>query len=76
MDLFCLLEPVYMAGPAHLWANSCQMFPPCCVDSSSLLFNLKSLPQGLCAGDQAPDGASVRLGIPAAPHWLLPALLH
>lgn len=41
-----------MAGSAHLWANSFQMFPPCCVDSGSLLFNLKSLPQGLGAEHQ------------------------
>lgn len=52
-----------MAGPAHLWVNSFQMFPPCCVDSGSLLFNLKSLPQGLGAEEQTPDGESAHLGL-------------
>lgn len=59
-----------MAGSAHLWANSFQMFPPCCVDSGSLLFNLKSLPQGLCAenkhqmGSQGAPGLSPALALP------------
>ena len=59
-----------MAGPAHLWVNSFQMmFPPCCVDSGSLLFNLKSLPQGLGADEQAPDGELAHLGLTPAPQW-------
>lgn len=57
-----------MAGSAHLWANSFQMFPPFWVDSGSLLFNLKSLPQGLGAEERAPDGESARPGLsPALP---------
>ena len=44
VNLSRLLEPVYTAGPAHLGANSFQMFPPRCVDSGRLWLNLKSLP--------------------------------
>lgn len=51
-----------MAGPAHLWANSFQMFRPCCVDSGRLLFNLKSLPKGLVQRNEHQMGSQCTSG--------------